>query len=287
MRQAMLLASRTALLLGFLFNLSLYGQDSSISAPHSTTVPFQLFSDFLVVVKGQVGDLDSLRFILDTGASYTLIDRKVADRLRLRRRPGKITNFDRDVPAEWAEIPNIRVGPLQTGAVRVLVAKLGEYSEFAENVDGIIGLDLLSRSKKLSIDYEKQTISWELADSEAEGRSSPTYLAIPFVVQGFPMHLVIDTGFQGILLYRDRLRKGLPELRTEGQAIKVGFGRLQTTQVKLPGVRLFGPETVATVFLTDGPDTGDPAGVDGYLGIASLNAKRVEFDFGARMLRWQ
>jgi hypothetical protein len=101
------------------------------------------------------------------------------------------------------------------------------------------------------------------------------------------MHLIVDTGFQGILLYKDRLRKGLPGLRTEGEAIEVGIGRLQTTQVKLPGVRLVGPEMVATVYLTDGPDDDRLPGIDGYLGAASLKAKRVEFDFAARVLRWQ
>jgi hypothetical protein len=49
-----------------------------------------------------------------------------------------------------------------------------------------------------------------------------------------------------------------------------GMGRLQTTQVKLPGVTLFGPQTVATVFLTDGPATDQLPGIDGYLGVASL-----------------
>jgi len=286
MLHAMLLAGRTALVLGFLFTSLADAQDLGNSAARPT-MPFQLVSGFLVVVKGQVGDLDGLKFILDTGTSYTMIDRKVADRLRLRRRPGKITNFDRDVPIDWAEIPNLRLGPFQTGAFRVLVAKLGEYSRFAENVDGIIGLDLLGRSKKFFIDYEKQTVSWELAEDRAGAPPSPTYFAIPFIVQGYPVRLILDTGFQGILLYKERLRQRLPNLRTEGEEIEVGMGRLQTTQVKLPGVCLFGPETVATVFLTDGPVTGDLPGVDGYLGIASLKAKRVEFDFAARVLRWQ
>jgi predicted aspartyl protease len=286
MRKVVLFAGRTALVLGFLFTSILSAQDSG-ACPIRATIPFQLHSGFLVVVNGQVGDVDGLKFILDTGTTYTLIDQRIADRLRLRRRPGKITNFDRDVAVDWAEIPDLRVGPIQTGPFRVLVAKLGEYSKFAENVDGIIGLDLLARSKKLFIDYENQTVSWELATDGAGGHPSPTYFAIPFVVQGFPMRLIVDTGFQGILLYKDRLRKGLPTLRTEGKAIEVGMGRLQTTQVKLPDVRLVGQKTVATVFLMDGPDTGDLPGVDGYLGIASLKAKRVEFDFAARVLRWQ
>jgi predicted aspartyl protease len=286
MRQALVQAGRTALVLGFCFTSLLDAQDLSTSATR-TTVPFQLLSNFLVVVNGRVGDLDGLKFILDTGASYTLIDQKVADRLKLRRSPGKITNFNREVPVEWAEIPDLRVGPLQTGTFRVMVAKLADYSDFAENVDGIIGLDLLCRSKKLFIDYEKHTVSWELAGETADQLPTPGYFTIPIVVQGFPVHLVIDTGLQVIVLYKDRLHKGLPELRTEGEAIEAGVGRLQTTRVKLPGMRLVGPETVTTVFLADGPETGKLPGIDGYLGVASLQAKRVEFDFAARVLRWQ
>jgi predicted aspartyl protease len=286
MRHKMLVAGRTVLVFGFLFASLLDAQDLAKSAI-SPTIPFKLQANFLVVVKGQVGDLDGLNFILDTGASYTLIDRKVADRLKLRRLPGKITNFNHDVPVDWAEIPDLRVGPIQIGALPVLVARLSEYSEFAKNVDGIIGLDLLGRSKRLFIDYERQTVSWELPSDDGGRPPSATYLAIPFMVQGFPMHLIIDTGLQGILLYKDRLHKALPAVRTEGEAIEVGMGHLQTTRVKLPGVSLVGPETVATVFLTDGPSLGDLPGIDGYLGIAALKAKRVEFDFAARILRWQ
>jgi predicted aspartyl protease len=286
MLKTVLFARRAALVLGFFFTSILSAQESGASSIRAT-IPFQLHSDFLVVVNGQVGNLDGLKFILDTGATYTLIDQKIADRLRLRRRPGKITNFDREVPVDWAEIPYLRIGPIQTGPFPVLVAKLGEYSKFAENVDGIIGLDLLGRSKKLFIDYEKQTVSWEFASDGTGGCPSPTYFTIPFVVQGFPMHLIVDTGFQGILLYKDRLRKGLPALRMEGESIEVGMGRMQTTQVKLPGVRLVGPEMVATVYLTDGPAAGQLPGIDGYLGVASLQATRVEFDFAARVMRWQ
>jgi len=103
-------AGRTALVVGFLFSSLLDAQNLDVAAARRT-IPFQLVSNFLVVVNGQVGELDGLKFIVDTGASYTLIDQKVADRLKLRRRPGKITNFNREVPVEWAEIPDLRVGP--------------------------------------------------------------------------------------------------------------------------------------------------------------------------------
>jgi predicted aspartyl protease len=281
-----LLGGPTLVVLGLLSVSPLHAQEPGKS-PVSSTFPFQLRAGFLVVVNGQIGELEGLKFIVDTGASFTFIDRKVAERLKLPRRPGKTTNFDREVPVEWAVIPDLRVGPVRTGAFRVMVAKLGEYSEFAEDVDGIIGLDVLGKSEKISIDYEMQTMTWEMAGGLDGRRPSAAYLAIPFVVQGFPMHLILDTGFQGILLYKDRLRKGVPDLHTTGKPSEVDFGRLQTMQVKLPGVRLGGQETIATVFLTDGPEPGGLPGVDGYLGISALKAKRVEFDFAARLLRWE
>ena len=286
MRHRLLFQGLLVLALAALPTAPLCGQELRATPPVST-IPFELRSDFLVVVTGQIGHLEGLKFIVDTGASYTVIDRKVSDLLHLQRRPGKITNFDRDTMVERAEVTDLRIGPLQAGTFPVLVARLADYSEFAEGLDGIIGLDLLARSERLFIDYERQVITWEFASGLKKGSAAPTCLVVPFSVQGAHFRLALDTGLQGILLYKDRLRESLPQLRLPLESIKVNFGRVQTTQLELPGVRLLGPETSRTVFLMDRPASGDPPGVDGYLGIATLNAKRVEFDFAANIIRWQ
>jgi predicted aspartyl protease len=265
----------------------LSGEEPGIAPSAHSILPFELRANFLIVVNGQIGSLEGMKFILDTGASFTVIDRKVAERLDLQKRPGKITNFDRKTTVEWADVPDFRVGPLQVGTFPVLVAKLTDYSDFAEGVDGIIGLDLLARSKRLLIDYQRQLISWEYTGSSTGRNSAPTFLSVPLDVQGARLHLVLDTGLQGILLYKDRLYSSLPRLRLHDKDPKVHFGRMQTTRFELPGVRLAGPEAVATVFLMDQPASGDPPGIDGYLGVATLNAKRVEFDFTANTFRWE
>lgn len=287
MRYRLLPAGRTILAIALLCAATLHSQEFRFSPAHST-MSFELRSTFLVVVDGQIGDLEGLKFILDTGASYTVIDRKVADRLRLARRPGKITNFDREASVEWADLPQLRIGPLQADGVPVMVARLADYSDFTQGVDGIIGLDLLARSQRLMIDYERQSLSWDFADGLGGAGSMPTCLVVPLIVQGVRFRLALDTGLQGILLYKDQLRKGLPQLRPPGEeALRVSFGRVQTTEFQLTGVRLAGPEMAATVFLMDRPAAGDPPGVDGFLGIAALNAKRVEFNFASHTFRWQ
>jgi hypothetical protein len=253
----------------------------------SATAPFALGSDFLVIVDGRVGELDGLKFILDTGSSRTVIDEDVAQRLRLRRRPGKITNFDRDIPIERAEIVELQAGPIRAARANVIVANLKDYSEFARGVDGIIGLDLLSRGKKLSIDYERKLVSFDAASGSEDELAPSRSFVVPIAVQGVRMSLLVDTGLRGLLLYKDKLRKGVPNVRTEGVSRPAVIGRLQATEVNLPGVKIAGPETVATVFLIDRPGNGDPSGIDGYLGPLSLHARRIELDFAGHRLRWQ
>lgn len=285
-RQLSLLTCSIFLVLGIISSSRLYAQDSN-KPTVGPTIPFELDSGFLVVVNGQIGNLDDLKFILDTGTTHSVIDRKVADRLRLRRRPGEVMNVDRLIPVEWADIPELRVGPMRAEGFRIMVVKLTEYSEVAENADGIIGLDLLSRSKKFTIDYDRRIVSFQVTEDGTANHSLSGCLVVPLVVQGFPMYLAVDTGLQGILLYENRLRKRLPKLRIEGVSTKVAMGRIRATQVRLPGVRIVGAETVTTVLLIDGPNEEALPGVDGYLGPASLHAKRIEFDFDAGILRWQ
>ena len=161
-----------------------------------------------------------------------------------------------------------------------MVTNLSGYSELAKQADGIIGLDLLTRSAKFSIDFEKGLLTfYRPLDGASDDAPASKCFVIPLVVQGFPIHLVVDTGVQGIVLYRDHLRKGLPLMRTEGPSINVKTGRVHATQVRLPGVRIAGPEVVASVLLIEGPAGDALHEVDGYIGPAALQAKRVTFDF--------
>ena len=76
-------------------------------------------------------------------------------------------------------------------------------------------------------------------------------------------------------------------MRIEGESTNVAMGRLRGTQVRLPGVRIVDAEVVSAAILIDGPDDNALPGVDGYLGPTTLQAKRIEFDFDAKVLRWQ
>jgi hypothetical protein len=258
------------------------------SAPFETSVPvpFQLASDFLVVVEGQVGDVSGLKLIVDTAATRSAIDRKLATKLHLRRHTGKIMNFDRYIPIEWADVPELRMGPLRAADLHIMVVDLAEYSEFTKTVDGIIGLDLLTRTDKLTIDYGEKRLYFEL---RANGTSRPAIgcFVVPIVVQGIALRLGVDTGLSDILLYGDRLKGRPRKIRTEGEPKAVMMGRVRGKRVTLPGVQLGGPEEPITAVLIDGPAKPTMQGLDGYLGIASLHPNWIEFDFAKMTLRWQ
>jgi predicted aspartyl protease len=258
----------------------------SLPSENAGVVGFDLTADFLVVVEAQAGDVGGSRFIVDTGATRSVIDRKLALRLGLKRQGGQIVNFDRWVPIEWADLPEFQMGPLRAQGLQVMVADLSEYSESAKGVDGIVGLDLLSRTQKFSIDYEKKMLYFELAPN-GTSRPVPACFVAPIVVQGTTLWLGVDTGLAEILLYKNRLKGDRVEIRTVGKPKNVNMGRVKGTEVTLPGVQLGGPERVITAILIDGPPQLKRSTLDGYLGTGLLHATRIEFDFANMVLRWQ
>jgi hypothetical protein len=108
----MLLAGGGPLLLAAAFTLQAGAQGVDRSCSDSS-ITFDLVSDFEIVVQGQVGGITGLRFILDSGSSYSAIDRRVAESLGLHRRPGRVFNFDRNLPIEWADVPEFQIGPVR------------------------------------------------------------------------------------------------------------------------------------------------------------------------------
>jgi predicted aspartyl protease len=256
------------------------GQDSG-----STTLNIEIDSGFLVVARGHIQDLHDLKFIVDTGVSNTVIDRKLADQLRLRRSTGTVLSFDGFELVQQATIQKLQLGPLGITDLRVYVADLVRFSVLARNVDGIIGMDVLGSAKRFRIDYENRTLLIDPADHLEQPKPPLKYVAVPASIQGLSTHLLVDTGFPGLLLYRDRLLRRLPDMRM-GPSTNVEIGRLRLAQVELPRVQIGAVEKTAKVFFIDGPDSRLLPDVDGYLGPSSLHTKWVEFDMDQRTLRW-
>jgi len=143
-------------------------------------MPFELGSGFLIVVEGRIGTLTSLRFALDTGATHSMMDAKIAARLRLARKEGLVLNFDRDVQVSWTNVPELQVGPLTLRDVRMMVGELQQLTEFAEGIDGVIGMDVLRMSRRMTINFETMRVTFR---TDSRSRQLASGLSQAFLVR--------------------------------------------------------------------------------------------------------
>ena len=256
---------------------------SEPSAPE-TKIPFVLYLDHMIVVEGRIGPLAHLRFTLDTGATHSMVDRKIADALDLKRRPGSVFNLDDFAAIEWAVFPSIAVGPIEVKNGSLMVGDL-------VHVDALIGMDLLRMNKRLRIDYKSGQVVFTLgaaAASQTLPTGDPACLTVEVSVQGKPLRLIVDTGIAGILLYRDRVFKRNPKLRLENESPQSrDGGHLLAGRATLRNIQLPNGEFSARIFLiAEVPENVLP-NIDGYLATATLRARELDFDFSGHKFSWK
>lgn len=257
--------------------------DVSVQSAANDTIPFHLGNGFLLFVEGRVGNVGPLKFILDTGATQTILDARIADKLALRRQKGRVLNYDRSASIEWAVLPELQIGPLDAQNVRLMVGDLKEFTDYAAGVDAIVGLDVLRRLQSMRIDYDAMTISLKPIGNLFATPQPTQAFTVALPVQGHIVYLMVDTALQGILLYQNRVR----QLKFTDRISRVHIGRLLGDQAKLSGVRIGPQELQMPVLILPEAPTALSTDIGGYIGIDALSARLVEFDFAANTLRWQ
>ena len=115
-------------------------------------LPFRTYRDYIVVVQGSLGAKLRRNLIIDTGTDPSVIDRRVAQELRMAGTAGTLAVHDRVVDAEQAVLSSVRIGTLRAESLPVLIRDLGFLQkDLGIRIDGVIGLDVLSLSN-FSID---------------------------------------------------------------------------------------------------------------------------------------
>jgi predicted aspartyl protease len=253
-------------------------------------LPFQLVGGYLIQVDGQIGTQNHLRFLLDTGATMSIVDSKIADGLKLDSQTIQSFNFDRTLTWRQATFPNLSFGPIRAANVVMLVGHLADYSKFNRNVDAIIGTDLLKLSN-FTIDFDAKKVVFHsfneaIPAATIDPLSSCIFLEIR--VHDHPIRLVVDTGFPGILLFEERLITAVPNLDIPGRPLKVIMGeKLHAKQTTLRGIAIGSVRRDVTVLLVQSPAADVLPGVVGVAGIPALNAHRVNFNFVEGMISWE
>lgn len=252
-------------------------------------LPFRLSHGVAIEIEGRIGRLNNLRFFLDTGTTKTVVDRRVAHQLHLSCKPGNtVINFNRRLKMEQCVLPDIGIGSFHVKDLPVYVTTLALASRLADDADALIGLDLLGASR-FTLDYATYKVTFDSikrpAPPPANDPDDPICMTAVIQVQGHPLRLILDTGIQGIVLYRNRLRNSFPHLRVAGKSEYVNIGgRLPAKRVTLTGVRIGGVETNLVALLISEPPKNILPGIDGFLGVSELRARQVTIDFVAKTL---
>jgi predicted aspartyl protease len=256
-----------------------------------TEIPFRLFRDYTIIVQGSIGGLKKCNLLIDTGAVPTVLDRRVARKLRLVGKPEGLSVFTQSVPAEEMVLPDLRLGPIRAEAVTVLVRDLSFIEEgLGVRVDALLGLDVLGQSD-FSIDYSAKKLTFGPVvplESAFAMQAGPGFVYVTLQVQGQAVRLLVDTGTNHLLLFSGRVGSRLPGLCALGTKTSSNLGgEVTLKQVQLKEVRL-GSNDFPTLeaFLLDNSG-GDMPGFDGLLGVRSLGLTRLSFDFARQTISWK
>lgn len=255
-------------------------------------LPFKLHRGFAVIVRGSIGTAKNLNFLIDTGASPSVVDRRVARKLRLAVSSGQLSTFTQRVPVDQAIAADVRLGPFRAVELRVLVHDLSVLEKtLGVRVDAMVGYDFLKQGP-FTIDYVSRTMLFGPVDPRLE--TIPYVGDLPYVVvlmrvQDAELPLLVDTGAHDLIVFED----GLDDIGTRS------LGESNSTWTNLGGTIKVRPLDLSHSFLGAMPwsDRGafvlqdshptDSAAFKGLLGIAALQTARVGFDPVRRLFAWE
>jgi predicted aspartyl protease len=257
-------------------------------------IPVQVHAGFLIVAKGQIDSLSGLNFLIDTGQTYTSVDRSIIDKLGLdvaSSGGASILNLDKKVPARFCSLGKIGMGGFAEESVPVIVDDLRWFGGDGLHIDAVIGLDLLRKRGSLRVDFRRKQIVFD-ATSPIPGRAVPLHqnrwsVTVNIDLAEQHAEMILDTGMRETVFYREELENHAVRFTRQQDTLGASSGgMIDFTRAWMPPARLGGQNLNREAYLLTRPGASAPSGIAGFLGIAELHAKIVEFDFARQELRW-
>lgn len=262
----------------------------AFAAENPNEVPFKLYRGYAIVVRGSVGNLKNLNFLVDTGAVPSVLDEHIAQKLHLTGATETLSVFTQKVETLRAVAPNVQMGTLQAKALPVAVKDLSFASNaLGTRVDAMIGFDFVGRGP-FTIDYQSKKIVFGPIDSSLAAvpyEAHPGYALVELKIQLQSLRLLVDTGASDLVLFASATRDCQGAIKNIGtRAWSNMGGEMRVEQVQLQDAYLGATSWSAheVFILADG--ASPPAGLHGLLGVASLKARHVAFDPDRQMIAW-
>jgi hypothetical protein len=251
-------------------------------------VPFELYRDLPVI---EVTDMRGERhaFVLDTGASFTVIDTRVAEAfgaVPYRDRAGE--TFERDVLSARGDavdigalhvLPRLKIGPVENeGEVGAFVTDLEMARRLqGRNIMGIIGYQSLQ--VPFTLDYPRSQLIVHARRPRMLDEGVPLletdslyHPVVPVVLDGRPVPMLLDSGSGACMQLPVELAEGVAsgERAVTGYSLTVA-GVMEDRATRLDGSIGLGAHAV------DAP-VADLGGDAPHIGGRMLRHFRVTFD---------
>jgi len=261
------------------------------AAENLAEVPLKLYRGYAIVVRGSIAGLEKLNFLIDTGAVPSVVDRRIAQKLKLSGNSQSLSVFSHSVQAQEAVLPHLELGPIRAERLPVLVRDLAFIEErMGVHVDAMIGLDVLGRSN-FSINYDSKKMVFgatEASERAVAFEPRPGYVVVRLEVQGQFVRVVVDTGAKDLVLFESRVRGRLAGVRNAGVKTSANLGgAAQLEEVRLPAARLGTTDLGNQKAYLLATSAQAAPNFDGLLGVTALGLKRLAFDFDRQTISWQ
>jgi predicted aspartyl protease len=258
----------------------------------SAQINVEIKKGFIVVARGSIGTLKNLVFLVDTGTARTLVNDRIANELHLEGGASTVMVFDHNVHAKLVELPSLQLGPIYVESLKVVVMDLSDVArQFGIRADAVIGMDVLRRCS-FTIKYKLRQIAFGsgeiLRHSVQLKHAVEPYSVIEAQINGRVVSLMVDSGFDGLLLFSDRLPKEitrlLPEIkrRASGVAGQVSLSQAPAAELKIGDLRA--SKVSPLVVETGGRSMG---AFEGILGARALKLLSIRFDYERNILSWE
>jgi predicted aspartyl protease len=180
-------------------------QSPPLMTGRAATVPFDLYQGYFMVVHESVGRLKSLNFFVDTGTSSPVLDSRLAKKLKLHgEEPASITILGGIVSGAWANLPTLKLGPIEQSNLQVVTADLSFFERsIPVRIDGIVGLEVFGQSPFV-IDYSARVIRFGAEPGlpfSVPLRRDAGLAVFDAVIDLKPVHLLFDTGASSLVLF--------------------------------------------------------------------------------------
>jgi hypothetical protein len=254
-------------------------------------IPFRLARGFGIVMQGGIGPLTNLNFLLDTGAVPSVLNQKVASRIRVAGALRSYALLHENIQAQYVTVDEVHFGCIRAVALPMVVVDLARVERLlGTRIDAIIGLDVFAR-QSFSIDYKRRKITLGLSGLtrhvlpvEIYNLWGAPYWVLPINLGGHDLRMLLDTGADVVAVFAGHI----PHPDLEGGMRSTGSLTGEATPRALRPVRLVIGDVslnkqVAVVL--DQPPAALQT-MDGLLSPTALRLSRIDFDWDHSCLRW-